>query len=135
MQVGDGEALYRTPAHPFVATFLGRVNRLRRDAATHGRNELTLGSLALPCPAQALGRNTRNCWCDPKTSRSVLWPLAGGRRRWSGTVLGDRVQPTLSMLDQDNLQAGVDRDHPARLGETVGIRMQLERLIPCDRQS
>ena len=51
------------------------------------------------------------------------------------SFLGDRVQLTLSMLDQDNLQADVGRDHPARLGETVGIRVQLERLISCDPKS
>lgn len=28
VQVGDGETLYRAPVHPFVATFLGRVNHV-----------------------------------------------------------------------------------------------------------
>ena len=51
------------------------------------------------------------------------------------SFLGDRMQLTLSMLDQDDLQADVGRDHPARLDETVGIRIQLKRLIPCDPQS
>src|SRR5690606_1628750 len=32
IQIGDGESIYRTPAHPFVAEFLGRVNKLQRDA-------------------------------------------------------------------------------------------------------
>eukprot|EP01032_Pedospumella_encystans_P024864 gene24864-28106_t len=30
VQVGRGEDLYRSPSHPFVAEFLGRVNRLQR---------------------------------------------------------------------------------------------------------
>ena len=131
VQVGDGETLYRTPAHPFVATFLGRVNRLNRDAAARGRNELTLGSLALPCPsawqehAQLLVRPE-----DIEVGAVAAgWGQARVERR---SFLGDRVQLTLSMVDQDNLQADVGRDHPARLGETVGIRIQPDRLIPCD---
>ena len=32
VQVGVGEELYRRPSHPFVAEFLGRVNRLHRSA-------------------------------------------------------------------------------------------------------
>ncbi len=131
VQVGDGETLYRTPAHPFVATFLGRVNRLNRDAAARGRNELTLGSLALPCPsawqehAQLLVRPE-----DIEVGAVAAgWGQAQVERR---SFLGDRVQLTLSMVDQENLQADVGRDHPARLGETVGIRILPDRLIPCD---
>src|SRR5690606_18450385 len=30
VQIGDGESLYREPKHPFVASFLGRVNVLSR---------------------------------------------------------------------------------------------------------
>ena len=131
VQVGDGETLYRTPAHPFVATFLGRVNRLNRDATARGRNELTLGSLALPCPstwqehAQLLVRPE-----DIEVGAVAAgWGQARVERR---SFLGDRVQLTLSMVDQENLQADVGRDHPARLGETVGIRILPDRLIPCD---
>ena len=31
VQVGRGEDLYRQPGHPFVAEFLGRVNRMQVD--------------------------------------------------------------------------------------------------------
>ena len=51
VQVGDGETLYRAPTHPFVAQFLGRVNRLQRDAAASAQAVLMLGGLPLPCPA------------------------------------------------------------------------------------
>ena len=51
VQVGDGETLYRTPAHPFVAAFLGRVNRLQRDESARARQVLPLGGIELLSPA------------------------------------------------------------------------------------
>src|SRR5690606_24116690 len=48
--LGDGETLYRTPGHPFVAEFLGRVNRIDRDAAARAAGVIRLGSAAWPCP-------------------------------------------------------------------------------------
>ena len=134
VQVGNGESLYRTPGHPFVATFLGRVNRLSRDAAARGRHEAMLGGLALPCPsawhahAQLLVRPE-----DIEVGAVAAgWGQARVERR---SFLGDRVQLSLSMADQATLQADVGRDHPALVGETVGIRIRPERLIPSDSQT
>src|SRR5690606_24525003 len=44
VQVGRGEDLYRKPSHPFIAEFLGRVNRLERDDAARRAGVIHLGA-------------------------------------------------------------------------------------------
>ena len=62
IQIGRPEELYLAPADPFVATFLGEVNRLPALVRA-GRAETVIGALALPAgldlgegPAQVLLR-------------------------------------------------------------------------------
>ena len=43
VQRGSSETLYREPSHPFVAEFLGRVNRLTRTVEQAQKNHLLLG--------------------------------------------------------------------------------------------
>jgi len=50
VQVGGAEALYRDPADPFVAEFLGRVNHLARTAEDIAAGIVRIGSTVLPCP-------------------------------------------------------------------------------------
>ncbi len=131
VQVGDGETLYRTPGHPFVATFLGRVNRLQRDTMARACHVLPLGGQDLPCPdtwgdhATLLVR-PEDIEVGPVTDG---WGQAQIARR---SFLGDRVQLTLTLVDQASLTVDVGRDHWAQPGQTVGVRIQPDRLIPCD---
>ncbi|MFN5542101.1 MAG: ABC transporter ATP-binding protein [Betaproteobacteria bacterium] len=130
VQIGDGETLYRHPSHPFVASFLGRVNRLQRDAKAMSENVLRLGGLTVNCPLS---------WADQSTifirpedihigAAQVGAGLAVVRSR---SFLGDRVQLTLTLADQAPLQAEVLRGHPAKVGDTVGILISPDRLISC----
>ena len=41
----------------------------------------------------------------------------------------------LTLADQPQLMADVPRDHPARTGDTVGVRIAPERLMPCHETS
>ncbi|WP_353233630.1 ABC transporter ATP-binding protein [Diaphorobacter ruginosibacter] len=122
VQVGDGESLYRTPAHHFVASFLGRVNRLGASAG----GMVELGGMALHCPAARATVLVRpeDIQIGPS---GPDWGSARVRRR---NFLGDRVQLTLDVQGQGALLADVDRDHPAREGETVGIRIAPAHLMP-----
>jgi putative spermidine/putrescine transport system ATP-binding protein len=130
VQVGQGETLYRTPAHPFVATFLGRVNRLERTEADRANHAISIGGLTLNCP-EALGGQkallVRPEDIEVGEPRNG-WGQALVTRR---SFLGDRVQLTLSAPEQMGLQADVARDHTAQFGDTVGIRIQPDRLMPC----
>ena len=129
VQVGNGEALYRTPGHPFVATFLGRVNRIERSDRHCAENVINVGGLMLPCPA-ALS-DQKAVLVRPEDievgAQSEAWGRAVVTHR---SFLGDRVQLTLDAGNQSQLRADVDRDHPAQLGGTVGIFIQPERLMP-----
>ena len=130
VQVGDGETLYRNPSHPFVASFLGRVNRLQRDEAALASHVLSFGGQHQTCPkewstyAELLVRPEDIEVGQPQSG----WGVANVIRR---SFLGERVQLTLALPDQSELSADVDRDHSARAGEQVGIRIKPGRVIPC----
>ncbi len=129
VQVGNGEALYRAPSHPFVATFLGRVNRIERSDKHCADNVVNLGGQLLTCPA---------AWSSQKAVLVRPEDIEVGTcgSGWGQAVvthrsfLGDRVQLTLDAGDKLNLRADVGRDHLAQLGDTVGIRIAPERLMP-----
>jgi putative spermidine/putrescine transport system ATP-binding protein len=131
VQVGDGESLYRQPGHPFVAAFLGRVNRLQRDAAAQARHTLPLGGIELVCP-NAWGAHTTLLVRPEDIDVGAVAADAGQAVVQRRSFLGDRVQLTLALADQLPLQAEVPRDHPAQVGDTVGIRITPERLMPCE---
>ena len=129
VQVGHGEALYRAPSHPFVASFLGRVNRLERSEKQCAENVVAVGGLLLPCPAdwstqKAVLVRPEDIEVGPC---STLWGQAVVTHR---SFLGDRVQLTLDAGGTTPLRADVSRDHAANLGDTVGIRIQPERWMP-----
>lgn len=129
VQVGIGETLYRTPGHPFVATFLGRVNRIDRSDKQCFDNVLGIGGLILNCPA--VWSNQKALLVRPEDievgSLAIGWGQAVVTHR---SFLGDRVQLTLSAQDQVQMLADVGRDHAAQLGDVVGIRIQPERVMP-----
>ncbi|GKS85693.1 ABC transporter ATP-binding protein [Acidovorax sp. SUPP1855] len=128
VQVGDGEALYRTPSHPFVATFLGRVNRIVPavdPSAARGLPHLTALQVcdALSASADALLVRPEDVEVGPTLPD---WGSAAVTRR---SFLGDRVQLTLAVSGHAPLLADVHRDHPAREGERVGFRIATHRLL------
>ena len=129
VQVGNGEALYRSPGHPFVATFLGRVNRIGRTDQHCLENVVNLGGLMLACPAACSHQKT--VLVRPEDIEVGTYNAGWGQavvthRRF----LGDRVQLTLDAGELLHLRADVDRDHAAQLGDVVGIRVYSERLMP-----
>ena len=135
VQVGDGETLYRTPAHPFVASFLGRVNRLARP--TSGRHScIDLGGLELPVPpgpaCDAWLVRPEDVEVEPTVLGQPGWGHADVTHR---SFLGDRVQLTLDVPGQAPLRADVARDHAARAGDTVAIRIAPHRLMPLNDEA
>lgn len=128
VQIGRGEELYRAPAHPFVAEFLGRVNRLAREADAIAQGIVRLGGSTLPCPpawrshAMLLVRPEDVEVSAPRPD----WGAATVERR---TFLGDRVQLQLRLQDQPLLVADVGRDTPFGPGDPVGLRILPDRLM------
>ena len=131
VQVGDGESLYRRPGHPFVAAFLGRVNTLTRDAQALAANLLPLGGLLLACPPSHAGQH--KLLVRPEDIQIVpLQTGAGQAVVQHRSFLGDRVHLTLSLTDQAPLKAEVFRDHPAQVGDRVGLRIAPECLMSSE---
>ncbi|WCM94539.1 ABC transporter ATP-binding protein [Acidovorax sp. NCPPB 2350] len=127
VQVGDGETLYRAPTHPFVATFLGRVNRIAlgvQAGEALRRPYLTALPDARPGePAEPRLVRPEDIEVGPALPD---WGHAEVARR---SFLGDRVQLTLAVPGHPALVADVHRDHPAREGERVGFRIATHRLL------
>ena len=134
VQVGRGEDLYRAPSHPFVAEFLGRVNRLERGQDAIAQGVVRLGGTTLPCP-QAW-RSHATMLVRPEDievgTPQLDWGAAVVERR---TFLGDRVQLHLRAQDQPMLVADVGRDNPFGPGDTVGLRIQPERLMTSQEET
>ncbi|USY26890.1 ABC transporter ATP-binding protein [Alcaligenes sp. 1735tsa3] len=130
IQIGDGESLYRHPAHPFVATFLGRVNVLQRSEQSMLNNDIRLADLSLACPETL--RGAQELLVRPEDISVCMdtpsgWARASVRQR---SFMGGRVQLTLDVDGQAPLIAEVDRDHGAVLGSTVGIHINPGKLMP-----
>lgn len=130
VQVGDGETLYRSPAHPFVASFLGRINRLQRDEVARHRNILHFGGQEHDCLVE--WSHHAEMLVRPEDIEvgpiQPAWGVATVIRRH---FLGERVHLVLDLKDQSDMFADVDRDHPARVGDQVGVRIRPGRLMPC----
>ena len=128
VQIGRGEDLYRAPQHPFVAEFLGRVNRLERAPDAVAEGVLRLGGAAFACPTEW---TTHTTLLIRPEDLEVGAPQAG----WGAatvvqrTFLGDRVQLRLRAKEQPMLVADVGRDNAFRPGDSVGIRIDPARLM------
>ena len=142
VQVGRGEDLYRAPEDPFVAEFLGRVNRLQRSAREADEGWLPLGGAALPCPAALRGHTallvrpedlqvhcaTQGAQDPPPTPHGAAWGRARVTQR---TFLGDRVHLRLQVDGQPTLLSDQPRDCPAMADDGVAITLDPARLMPA----
>ena len=129
VQVGPGEELYRDPRHPFVAEFLGRINRLERDAQARARGVVRFGGIDLPCPDALRGQDALLVRPEDIALTDVQPGLATGRVQ-QRVFLGDRVQLRIAVEEQGTLLVDAGRDAAYRAGDTVGLRLQPERLLP-----
>ena len=131
VEVGRGEDLYRQPGHPFVAEFLGRVNRLRMGPGPC----VPLGGIGLPCPPALAGSDTLlvrpedvQVHTGPAPApHGAVW---GEARVLQRTFLGDRVQLRMAVAGQpDAVVSDQARDCPAAAGDTVAITIDPARLM------
>ena len=139
VQIGRGEDLYRSPSHPFVAEFLGRVNRIERSRQAIVDGTIAFGGTVIACPPAWMNHATLLLRpedlqigpCDAAGFGTSGWGVAQVRQR---TFLGDRVQLRLDVADQPALLADVARDTPFQAGDDVGIRMHPDRLMTSQEE-
>jgi len=127
--LGDGESLYRRPDHPFVAEFLGRVNRIACDDAARAAGQIRVGDAAWACPPAlrqhpAVLVRPEDVIVGPPTGDGARMMVA---RR---VFLGERVQLHLKASGDAGLIAEVSRDLAVTRGETVGVTIAEDRWMP-----
>jgi len=129
VQLGTAEALYRAPVHPFVAEFLGRVNRLVRTAQERQLGMLQLGAQRIACPQ--LGE------CAELLLRPEDIPLSPALDGQGLTVtrrvfLGERVQLHLALPGEGcTLVCDAPKDSPFQAGDRVQPQVQAHHLLPA----
>jgi len=131
VQVGDGASLYRKPAHPFVAQFLGRVNRVERDDKAMTDGVISFGDNAvLACPEHLRSQPAILLRPEDFGIGPVVqgYPRATVERR---IFLGDRVQFQLRTPDQQLLMAEQPGDTLFREGEVIGLHIDTARFLPA----
>lgn len=130
LQIGDGETLYRHPTHPFVASFLGRVNQLSRSAQEAQSNVVQVGGVALPCAPEC--RDALQLLVRPEDIQVCAphEPGAAQGRISRRVFLGDRVQLSIDWQGSAPILVDVHRDHAGREGDTVGVRIASHHWMP-----
>jgi putative spermidine/putrescine transport system ATP-binding protein len=129
VQVGAAEALYRDPADPFVAEFLGRVNRVARSAADRAAGVVRLGATVLPCPpalrdqAELLVRPEDLALCAASPDS------AGAATVVQRSFLGDRLQLRVLLEGQPPLLVDVSSRGVHAVGDRVMLSVDPARLM------
>jgi len=131
VQVGQAEDLYRSPGHPFVASFLGRVNRLPlttiEGAQTLG---IRIGDTWLA--ADRLGRlpEPRSAYVRPEDiGLQAAGDGIGHAQVTSRTFLGDRARLVVTDRNGLTLQVDAPRDCPFAAGDPILLHIDPERLM------
>jgi putative spermidine/putrescine transport system ATP-binding protein len=129
IQIGTAEELYRSPRHPFVATFLGRVNTVQLVLGDGGTQGIRLGGLWLPFVAND-GQN--HVLLRPEDIQVI--PAQSGVARVSHRVfLGDRTHLRVTTPEAGELLVDAARDCPLRVGDGVALSIDPRALMACGR--
>ena len=123
VQLGTAEQLYRSPANPFVASFLGQMNSIRIIKDREGRHGIRLGGVWLDTPNSA--GSAQEVLIRPEDI--VLHPAGNDlTERGLGRVihrafLGDRIQLRVATPEGIELRVQTARDCPMRVDDPVQI--------------
>lgn len=129
VQVGRGEDLYRHPEHPFVAEFLGRVNKVKRSSQAIHHRVVQLGGASFDCPDRL---SAQDVLLVRPEDIEIGMPQSG----WGEGVveqrmfMGDRVQFRVRVEDNDTLLVDAPRDSTYQVGQSVGLCIASSRFMP-----
>ncbi|MHB1330191.1 MAG: ABC transporter ATP-binding protein [Gemmatimonadales bacterium] len=122
-QLGTPEHLYRMPATPFVASFIGRATLADGEVAPAGEHGLlTVAGQRVPIPVAATVTGTVRVAFRPEAFRLV----AAGAGLWSGRVVARRYLGNTALfrvaLDESGLELEVEAaPEQATVGAPVGL--------------
>lgn len=135
VQIGDAETLYRAPTHPFVAEFLGTVNKIVRDDEQIQANILQLGSHVMTCNEYCAQQ--KELLVRPEdiqiSSGDAGHTNAQVIRR---TFLGERIQLLVELdgkRSATQLTAFINRDSPWHIGDRVRVTIDPQRLFTATK--
>jgi len=131
VQVGDPESLYRSPEHPLVAEFLGRVNRIVRSAEDLERGVVRIAGCTLDCPEPLKDQTEllvrpEDVFLQAHTGESPAHAVVVRR-----VFLGDRLQLHLRADGHDPLICDTAKETPYRSGDRVRVAVAPQQLLPA----
>lgn len=127
IQIGTAEELYRAPRHPFVATFLGRVNTVRLVREDGGAQGIRLAGLWLPFVA----RDAQDHVLLRPEDIQVIASGHGAARVSHRVFLGDRTHLRVNTPEAGELLVDAARDCPLRVGDGVTLSIDPRALMAC----
>jgi len=128
VQVGTAEDLYRSPKHPFVASFLGRINTLKVIRDSRGQTGVCIGGTWIPCFA-SVNKDSEVMLRPEDISLSVVDSLDSPTKIAHRVFLGDRVHLRVHTEDAGDLLVDAARDCPFQTGESVKVHVAAEALM------
>lgn len=129
VQLGSSETLYREPSHPFVAEFLGRVNRLTRTVEQAQKNHLLLGHYILPCAPQLQGHTSLLIRPDDIQLSEEIVPGKARATIKKRIFLGDRIQFILCLPGDQLLKTETSTNSIFREGQEVALTIQSDKIM------
>ncbi len=124
-QVGSPRDIYFSPGSPFVADFIGTVNRLSGEA-----RDGVLETLAGNLPWKGQGRGSTEILFRPESVELV--PVSEGHLRGrivNALFLGDRTRVVLDVVNGTLVTADTRARHVHVLGEEVGLTVKADEIF------
>lgn len=128
VQVADAETLYRSPAHHFVAEFLGQVNEITRSEGDIAQGVLRLGGDSINCHAQLADQS--RLFVRPEDIRVVPCSAASPARVQRRVFMGGRLHLDVETPDQGILHIDAPKDCTLRVGDAVRFEINPAAWMP-----
>ncbi|HWG84450.1 MAG TPA: ABC transporter ATP-binding protein [Deinococcales bacterium] len=129
-QVGTPEEIYRQPANPFVASFIGTASMLSGEAAPSGNGvTFLLNDLRIPASAPKPFSGKARLAVRPEDVRlNPLSPVVGRVER--SAFLGEKVELEVSLAGS-SLRVNTLADAAPRVGDQVGLELARAVAFPA----
>ncbi len=122
-QIGTPREIYGKPADPFVAAFIGTMNRLQ---AVRQAGEIRIGAMILPSegpagPVEILVRPEDLHPIEPGSGLDAVVTVA--------VFLGDRTRLVAELEDGGSVTIDTGPHHPFARGDRIGLRLDPAHLL------
>jgi putative spermidine/putrescine transport system ATP-binding protein len=129
-QIGPPAEIYGTPATPFVAEFVGTMNRLESTVADPERGEVDYGGLRLPVEAARGRARGERLLVLVRPETVELTPAEGDASGLAGEVLSQTFLGPVTRLKVDAPGGELTADMPAARAATLPIGMRVRATFP-----